>query len=428
MFGKLNRKTVLRFAHAFESGGGTERYLEDLDRALLERNAMTIIRLHLTQDEAEPTPKEHRIGKGLLILVPLKIIKEATSPAGIDEHSFRYLLKQWARDWVLYNPIIWSAVGRRHVTSTKLPARTGQAVAAGTHARAFLQRHSVDLVMLHFFGGADADEVLMESKLAGVPAVLLNHYANDRFRHLAIRKHIMLAQKIAGVSGLLLPSFLRDNFTDLSDGIDTLFFRRDLARPLAKPPREPVILLPGRVIKEKGQLDLVKAAAQLKRQGIACSLAFAGRVDSSGFVDKLREEITRSGLDNQVHFLGALNLEELRDWYAASSAMALPTYHHEGLPRVILEAQAMNLPVVAYASGGVAGGVEDGASGYLLHPGDLAGLTARLAAILSSQELRTQLGQRGRERAEAQFSLPALADRHEQFYLQAMSMHGGKAN
>jgi glycosyltransferase involved in cell wall biosynthesis len=170
------------------------------------------------------------------------------------------------------------------------------------------------------------------------------------------------------------------------------------------------------VTREKGQLDLVRAAAALRREGVNCTLALAGRVDSSAFVDELKAEIAREGLEQRVLFLGNLTVEELRDWYAASAAVAFPTYHHEGLGRVIIEAQAMETPVVAYATGGVAEGIESGRTGFLLATGDVAGLTARLRDLLAAPALGASLGARGRAVAEGHFSLAALAGRHEAFY------------
>ena len=59
----------------------------------------------------------------------------------------------------------------------------------------------------------------------------------------------MLANGVAGVNGLGVPRYLRGRFTNLSDGIDTEFFRRANARPLADPPSHPIILLPARSIR-----------------------------------------------------------------------------------------------------------------------------------------------------------------------------------
>ena len=167
----------------------------------------------------------------------------------------------------------------------------------------------------------------------------------------------------------------------------------------------------------------MRAAAQVRRAGVDCCVAFAGRVDSSGFVEELKAEILRQDMGDRAHFLGALGLEELRDWYAGSTVVALPTYHHEGLPRVILEAQAMSRPVLAYTMGGVADGVQDTKTGYLFSPGDVSGLALRLRELLTTPALASAMGRNGRAVAEERFSLDRLAERHGQFYCDVIARH-----
>jgi glycosyltransferase involved in cell wall biosynthesis len=274
---------------------------------------------------------------------------------------------------------------------------------------------------MHFFGGADADEVISEARRCGVPVALINHYSNDRFLHLANRKHVMLADSVAGVNGLEVPAYLKGRLINVSDGIDTEFFRAVNARPLARHPSSPIILLPARVVREKGQMDLVHAAASLRKAGMDCRVAFAGRVDASDFVTELRRKIAEANMTESVQFLENLNVEQLRDWYAASAVVAFPTYHHEGLGRVSVEAQAMGVPVVAYATGGVPEGIVSGKTGYLVPTGDIAELTRRLGELLSSATLRESMGRRGRAEVEKRFSLLALAQRHESFYAQTIA-------
>ena len=158
--GRLDNVTVLRFAHAFESGGGTERYLDDLDQTLLQRNAMTIVRLHLTRRPAPCDPVETSLGRGRLIRVPLPILNKNGISSPPDEHSLRFHLKRGLRDWVIYNPLVWRAGGARWTASRQLPPQPGQAIGAGVAAAKVFRTRRVDLVMMHFFGGADADEVL----------------------------------------------------------------------------------------------------------------------------------------------------------------------------------------------------------------------------------------------------------------------------
>jgi glycosyltransferase involved in cell wall biosynthesis len=417
--GILDGCAVLRFAHAFASGGGTERYLDDLDHCLLTRNVMQIIRIYLTRDAHHITRIEQKIGRGTLVRIPLPIY--SGNDDGNNDSGFRFRLKQWLRDQVLYNPLVWTTFGARWTASRRLSHRPGNAVGAGEAAADVLRNHHIDLVMLHVLGGADADEVMVEAQKAGVPITLLNHYSNDRFLHLTVRKLAMQADLVAGVNGLDVPYYVRDRFTNLSDGIDTAFFQRSNARPLSDPPPHPIVLLPGRVARVKGHMDLIRSAAWLRQSGVKCSLAFAGRIDSSCFVRELFQAIARMGMNRQVHFLGELSAEELRDWYAASAVVAFPTYHDEGLGRVIVEAQAMRVPVVAYATGGVPEGIRSGHTGYLLPTGDIRGFADRLRELLASPSLRSSLGTNGRQAAEAHFRLAALADRHERFYSQIIT-------
>lgn len=415
--GVLAGRTILRFAHAFDTGGGTERYLDDLDRVLLERNAMTIVRLHLTHQRQGELATKHDIGQGVLIRLSLPIIAAGSSTGpDANERSLRVRVREFCRDHVLYNPVVWRAFGQRYTKSRRLEPAPGQAIGAGKATRDLLRSYPVDLVMLHFCGVADADEVVEASREADVPVAILHHYANERFLHAAIRKHVLQAAGVAGVNQLAVPDYLKERFVNLSDGIDIEFFRRAHAREVRRDAR-PVILLPARVVPEKGQMDLVHAARELLASGHSFSIAFAGRLDESEFVAQLKTEIARARLDDRVLFLGDLSVEDLRDWYAASSIVAFPTYHHEGLGRAIVEAEAMEVPVVAYATGGVPEAMIEGETGFLLRTGDVEGLAQSLRQLLESDALRTKMALRGRAFAEERFSLPALAERHEQFYL-----------
>jgi glycosyltransferase involved in cell wall biosynthesis len=127
-----------------------------------------------------------------------------------------------------------------------------------------------------------------------------------------------------------------------------------------------------------------------------------------------------------VHFLGQLSAQEIRGWFQASLATVFPTYHPEGLPRVTLESQAMHTPVVAYATGGIAEGIEEGKTGFLVPTGDLNGLVAAVARLLREPGLRARMGEAGRQRVEANFTVAAMCRRHEEFYRALLSRPGGQ--
>lgn len=414
--GTLDGMTLVRFAHAFESGGGMERLLEDLDGTLLARNAMTIIRMHIAPDRTRLEERTLARGRGRLILVPLPLPEGDSLQLASDNEPLQPTWKERLRDRVIYHPTVWAMGMERLVLGRRLPRRAGQVVGAGAKAAEIFARQRVDLCLLHFFGGGDADEIIGQAGRSGIPFAVQNHYANERFLHLSMRKHATLAAGVAGVNGRDVPAYLHERFRNLADGIDTEAFQPRAARPVQQAPKAPLILLPARIVRPKGHLDLIQAAERLRSGGLDFTIGFAGRVESTGFVESLRAEISRAGLEDRVFFLGALPEEDLRDWYAASALVAFPTYHHEGLGRVIVEAQAMEKPVVAYATGGVPEGIVDGETGCLVPTGDVVGLADHLAQLLGDAGKRERMGRAGRRFVEGRYSLAAAAARHESFY------------
>jgi glycosyltransferase involved in cell wall biosynthesis len=287
--------------------------------------------------------------------------------------------------------------------------------------RSIYESRKVDLTILHFFGGSDAGEIVDESRKAEVPYAVLNHFSNDRFLNLAIRKHVAHASGVSGVSGIQVPRYLGAAFCDLSDGIDVAFFESSNGNAQSLPSQRPLVLLPARIVRSKGHLDLVKAIASLRDRGVSCDVAFVGRSSTPAFDRELRQAISTVHLEDRVHFLGELSVDCLRDWYKTASVVAFPTHHHEGLPRVILEAQAMRVPVVAYSTGGTSGGMISGKTGFLLDTGDVHGLAAKIQQILQNNILRSTMGLEGEKLVRRRFSLKALAERHEEFYLRTIS-------
>lgn len=95
--------------------------------------------------------------------------------------------------------------------------------------------------------------------------------------------------------------------------------------------------------------------------------------------------------------LGFVPHDELERLYARAAVVVLPS-HREGLPLCVLEAMAHGRPVVASAVGGIPELVEDGVTGYLVEPGDVAGLRAAIERLLADPALRRRMGRAARER------------------------------
>ncbi|HEY3756619.1 MAG TPA: glycosyltransferase family 4 protein [Opitutaceae bacterium] len=417
--GPLDGRTILRFAHAYTSGGGVERLLDDLDGILLARSAATVVRLYIGQPGVD-VPREISVGRGRLCLVPL-FLRDGGARSLASDHEAAPGLKQRLRNAILYQPMIWRTMGRRYTLRRKLPPRSGEVKGAGECLVQLAQQRHLDLCVLHFFGGADAEEVLLQAHRYGIPVALQNHFANDRFDNLSIRKHALLADGVAGVSGIDVPAYVSSRFVNLSDGIDLACFDRGQASPVDAPADTAVILMPARIVRPKGQMDLVNAAAELQRRGLNFQIAFAGRVDSAPFEKELRDRAAELGVTDRVRFLGQLPAANLRDWLAASAAVAFPTYHHEGLSRILIESQAMGVPVVAYNTGGNREAFVDGQTGFLVRTGDVDRLADCLAKLLVDPALRKRMAEAGPGFARQRYGLEAVAQRHEEFYLKLIA-------
>ena len=118
--------------------------------------------------------------------------------------------------------------------------------------------------------------------------------------------------------------------------------------------------------------------------------------------------IVRRHLQDRIHLLGLVrDIPEL----LASADIFLHTSKSEAHPRVLLEAMAAGLPVVAFSVEGNLETVVDGETGYLLPFGDIRGMAAAVRTLLESPELAAEMGRKGRERVRGNFTAAQTADR-----------------
>ncbi|MFC5971146.1 glycosyltransferase family 4 protein [Halomarina salina] len=151
----------------------------------------------------------------------------------------------------------------------------------------------------------------------------------------------------------------------------------------------------------KGVFDLLEATER-------CAADVRAVVAGDG---PARERLERRGGD-ALTLLGAVPYEHVPALYRAVDAFVLPS-HTEGLPRVVLEAQATETPVVATRVGGVPEIVDDGETGLLCSPRSPAELAAAIDRLATDDEERRRLGSAGRQAVEAGFTWSELYDRYE---------------
>lgn len=201
-------------------------------------------------------------------------------------------------------------------------------------------------------------------------------------------------------------------FRVIPNGIDLAYF--DPAGSYPRPAGvtgSPVIGCIASLTPEKGLATLVEAVPRLAAQYPSLQVCIVG--DGPLRAD-LEREAQAGGLESRVQFCGAT--ADVRPYLSSFDVLALPSLS-EGMGRVLMEAMAMNVPVVASRTGGVPEVVTDGETGLLVSPGDPAALAEGLAALLGDEAGRRAMAERARRRVAEEFSLDRMIRSVEQIYM-----------
>jgi len=409
----------MRYAHLYRkrTSGGVEQYLRQLDHGLLSRNQLTVLQMHLVDSSTPEQVEEEAVGRGRIIWIPVAMRKGRSR---ITDFAGRVRA-------------IWQTTPSRSTRENRHGVRLGERVRElVSHFRypitifshqlcEFLRPGSIDLLSVHWCS-YDTPAVVRRAKAARIPVVLMHHFSNARLGSRRIQQVMESAMGVGVISGRDIPEAVQRRCVNLSDAVDAEFFRNDRACPV-NAARAKVVLLPARIEPGKGHVDLLQALRILAQHGIECELAFVGAVDSEKLHQELRHAAAAPDIAGHVHFVGEVSQERLRDWYAASEIVVLPS-HAEGLGRVLLEAQSMSKPVVAYDTGGIPEVLKEGETGFLVERGNPAALAERIGWLLIRPEEARKMGAQAREFVRNEFSVDMLVARHENFYLDALARAG----
>ncbi len=162
-----------------------------------------------------------------------------------------------------------------------------------------------------------------------------------------------------------------------------------------------VIGIVARLTKEKGYLDLFQAFSQVILKFPDAILLVVSPIDS-GNKDMIPADVVeRYGIKNNVLFLGERT--DVDEIYSVMDLFVLPA-HHEGLGVAILEASAMQKPVVAGRAGGCLEAVDDGKTGILVQIKNPQKLAESIIYVLENPEIAEKMGKAGREKIVNEFS------------------------
>ena len=273
----------------------------------------------------------------------------------------------------------------------------------------------------------------LAARLSGVPVVvntLHGFYFHEGTKPLARRFYIWMERIAARCSDTILSQNREDIATAveeriappellkwLGNGIDiSRFDRRTLAddaleelrRDLDLDPNAPVIGFVGRLVEEKGILDLLQAAKLVTREVPNVQLLIVGPYDEEK-PDALRPDVAaRFGLSDRCRFLGMRH--DMPELYALMDVLVLPSYR-EGFPRAPMEASAMGVPSIVTDIRGCREAVDPGVNGLLFPVGDTDALSRALIELLQDHGRRARMGAAGRSMAEERFDEQKVFER-----------------
>lgn len=179
------------------------------------------------------------------------------------------------------------------------------------------------------------------------------------------------------------------------------------------------IIFTARMVKEKGVCDLIKAAELLKNEyKEKVRFILCGRLTPN------KSGVTQEYLDihcdgEYISWLG--ERDDVKELLKTSHIIAFPSYYREGVPKSLIEACAVGRAIVTCNSTGCRDVVDDGINGYLVKQKNPHELAEKLKILIDNRELRVRMGISSRRKAEKEFSIEDVVNKHLDIYRYLLS-------
>jgi glycosyltransferase involved in cell wall biosynthesis len=185
----------------------------------------------------------------------------------------------------------------------------------------------------------------------------------------------------------------------------------DLRSELGLPPNHRLIGLIAYLRSYKGHEYFIEAAAQVLSRAQEVTFLIVGEGPEEA---RLRQRIAQAGLIQHVRMLGFRH--DLVNVYRSLDIFVIPSVEADTIPQVVIEALAMELPVISTTVGSIPDVVQDGVTGFVVPPRNADALANRILRLLDDPTLRVAMGRCGRALVEREYVLSRMLDRLEAVY------------
>lgn len=183
-------------------------------------------------------------------------------------------------------------------------------------------------------------------------------------------------------------------------GVDTVTYR-----PTPEPSGVPVVVLPSRMLWDKGVGEFVEAAKLLQGRGVNARFVLVGDTDPHNPAAIPTEQLKAWNSDGAVSWWG--RHDDMPAVFSLSHLVCLPSYR-EGLPKALLEAASCGRPIVTTDANGCREVVRHGENGLLVPVKNAADLADALQCLIENSELRQRMGAKGRAIVEYEFAVERI--------------------
>jgi glycosyltransferase involved in cell wall biosynthesis len=174
------------------------------------------------------------------------------------------------------------------------------------------------------------------------------------------------------------------------------------------------VVFTARMVKEKGVIELIEAAEKL-RHDYEGRLEFwlCGRLAVNA--DAVSKEELEARCDGK--YIKWLDFQkDIKSVLEQCHIMAFPSYYREGVPKSLIDVCAVGRPIVTTNSIGCKDVVDDGVNGFLVPVKDSDALARKLRILIEDKALRVRMGRAAREKAEQEFSIERVVEKHLEIY------------